>query len=552
LTRIPTGAPKSANIDAGNDSLCLLKMDATVTCYGDSSSGQFGYLLSSSSMLTNSKASDVSKISTGLSTTCAIDVFGSLTCWGDQVPTLPMGATFVDVSVGDNSACAVSSAKKVLCWGSNTAGQLGNNTTRSSLEMTEVALLNKSFSRVAVGYRHACAITEDGLAYCWGDNSRQQLGVVGVDSRIPVPVPGIGTATSVYSGDYHICVMQAGGSAFCWGDNSKKQINSSNINQLTPTSLVVVNPTATLALGPANTCILDTLKSLNCIGDNVKKQSPGLVAGSFNSIATGGNTVCAIKVDERVYCFGSADSSKLGLVNVDSASAIKMSDEAFVAVSVGAKHVCVINELGRISCWGSNTSGQLTSSFGFPKAYAEPTISVVGTKAVGESLKAVVFNSETKSTYTYLWKRASTSTGLAVNLTSQTAATYVLTGTDVGKFFALEVKQSKWGTTSSAYSTQLTSAISPPIRFLLTPAPSISGTIKAGRIISAKAGRWDSGAKLSYQWYRGQAAVKGSTKATYSLTTADVGKQIYVSVTATKTGLPKVTMKSVKTAKVVR
>lgn len=552
LTRIPTGASKSASIEAGANNLCLLKVDATVTCYGDTSSGQSGYLLSSKVPLTNATVSSGSIISTGLSTTCLISTSGNLQCWGDLVPVIAAGLTFTSVSVGDSSACAVSSTKKIFCWGSNTAGQLGNNTTRTSLEISEIYLVGANFSKVAVGYRHACAVTEDGLSYCWGDNSRQQLGFVGADSRIPKAVPGIGTAALVSSGDYHSCVIQNAGSVTCWGDNSKKQINSTNINLLTPTLLASELSITSVALGPANTCLLDINKGLRCIGDNAKKAAPGSVSGTYSSIATGGNTVCAIDTDEKAFCFGSADSSKLGEVIVDNSTPTKFSDELVSSVSVGSKHICVISKTGQLSCWGSNGSGQLASSFGFPSAFAVPSVSISGFKSVGESLRAVIVGSETKVSYTYLWKRASTLNSLVASLTSQTAFLYSLTGTDLAKYFAVEVKQSKWGTTSIGYSSPLTSAIGSPIRLLFTPVPIISGTTKAGRILTARAGRWDAGVKLTYQWYRGKTLIKGATKATFAVSTVDVGKQLYVAVTGSKSGVPKVVTKSAKTAKIIR
>lgn len=552
LTRIPTGAPKAVSLDAGSNNLCVLKLDAAVVCYGDSSSGQSGYLLSSSSPLTNAKLASASKFATGLNTTCTIDSLGYLQCWGELIPVVPVGLTFIAVAVGDSSACAVTSTKKVFCWGSNSAGQLGNNTTRSSLEISEIASASTSFTKVSVGYRHACASTEDGLAYCWGDNLRHQLGSIGADSRIPKAVPGIGTASAIFSGDYYNCVLQIGGSVTCWGDNSKKQINSSGTNLLAPTALILDNSISGIALGPANTCLLDVNKSLRCIGDNAKKASPGLVAGNYLEIATGGNTVCAINIDEKVFCFGSAQDSKLGVNTADTSAITKMSDEAFVRVSVGAQHVCAIDKTSKLSCWGSNASGQLTSSFGFPKAFADLSVLVSGNKAVGEVISATFSGQEAKVTYSYLWKRVSTTNGLASSLTSELGPDYLISGSDLGKFFAIEMKQSKWGTTSIGYLSQFTIAIGTPIRLLLTPVPTVSGTTKVGRILTARTGSWDSGVKLNYQWYRGKSAIKGAIKASYSLTSVDVGKQLYVAVTGSKSGVPKVITKSAKSVKIVR
>ena len=70
-----------------------------------------------------------------------------------------------------------------------------------------------------------------------------------------------------------------------------------------------------------------------------------------------------------------------------------------------------------------------------------------------------------------------------------------------------------------------------------TPKPTISGTAKVGKKLTAKAGTWKpSGVKLTYQWYRGSSKIAGATKKTYTLTKADKGKTVKVKVTGKKTG----------------
>jgi len=176
----------------------------------------------------------------------------------------------------------------------------------------------------------------------------------------------------------------------------------------------------------------------------------------------------------------------------------------------------------------------------------------MGTYALGETFTSFINGTENGATFSYLWTRAPSIDGSYSNLTSQTNSTYVSSGIDLGRFFIVEVKQSKWGITSTSYLSKPVGPVGPAIRLLLTPIPSISGVNKVSKFLIARPGRWDTGANLSYQWYRGSTAIKGATKANYQLGVKDVGKQIYVAVSGLKTGLPKVTMKSLKTAKVIR
>jgi hypothetical protein len=56
--------------------------------------------------------------------------------------------------------------------------------------------------------------------------------------------------------------------------------------------------------------------------------------------------------------------------------------------------------------------------------------------------------------------------------------------------------------------------------------------------------------KLTYQWYRGSAKIKGATKKAYTLKKADKGKRITVKVKGVKSGYGSVTKASKATAKV--
>ena len=55
---------------------------------------------------------------------------------------------------------------------------------------------------------------------------------------------------------------------------------------------------------------------------------------------------------------------------------------------------------------------------------------------------------------------------------------------------------------------------------------------------------------MSYQWYRGSKKIKGATKSKYKVTRADRGKKLRVKVTAKRSGAPKVSVWSARTAKV--
>lgn len=63
---------------------------------------------------------------------------------------------------------------------------------------------------------------------------------------------------------------------------------------------------------------------------------------------------------------------------------------------------------------------------------------------------------------------------------------------------------------------------------------SVSGTAKKGKTVRAKLSGWASGSKYSYQWYRNGKAIKGATKSSYKLASADRRKTVKLKVTAKK------------------
>jgi hypothetical protein len=75
--------------------------------------------------------------------------------------------------------------------------------------------------------------------------------------------------------------------------------------------------------------------------------------------------------------------------------------------------------------------------------------------------------------------------------------------------------------------------------------PTITGVARAGRTLTAHAGKWmPSGVRFAYQWYAGRSAIKGAKKATLKLSNAWVGKAITVRVTGTQGGYVSVVKRS--------
>jgi hypothetical protein len=84
----------------------------------------------------------ISRLAAGVSETCALTTTGRLFCWGAGVPVheivMPNRVAIRDLDLSSAHSCAVTLDGRGWCWGSNSFGQLGNGTRRSSSEPVEV------------------------------------------------------------------------------------------------------------------------------------------------------------------------------------------------------------------------------------------------------------------------------------------------------------------------------------------------------------------------------------------------------------------------------
>ena len=120
------------------------------------------------------------------------------------------------------------------------------------------------------------------------------------------------------------------------------------------------------------------------------------------------------------------------------------------------------------------------------------------------------------------------------DIAGATALTYKVAAADAGKLITFELTGSKAGYKTS-------SKVSAPIAignvFTATPTPKISGTVKVGKKLTAKAGTWGPApVTLKYQWKLNGKSITGATKSTYTLKKAQKGKSITVTVTGSKSG----------------
>lgn len=86
-----------------------------------------------------------------------------------------------------------------------------------------------------------------------------------------------------------------------------------------------------------------------------------------------------------------------------------------------------------------------------------------------------------------------------------------------------------------------------------TPVPEITGEVRNGETLTGHTGSWGPGeVTLSYRWLRDGQEIQGAVEETYALTQADVGHEIAVRVTGSKSGYEPVDQQSTPVGPVLR
>ncbi len=248
------------------------------------------------------------------------------------------------IVVGRAHACAIVTGGRIACWGDNTHGQCGLAGGAASVAPTLVGDSDfDGFEMIAAGSRHTCAARGAEL-YCWGDNSRGQVGPATPLAAGLAPtrfvLPPVVDSDSIEDvlhlalGDTHTCAffytenIVGNTWGICWGDNRFGQLGNREVSDTPGLRGFPANMSAVdeLRAGRNHTCAQgiyassgNNLTSAMCWGDNVHRQadpdpyldadvitSPVEVssrASTYRGVATGGDASCFVR-NQRIECWG--------------------------------------------------------------------------------------------------------------------------------------------------------------------------------------------------------------------------------------------------------
>ena len=200
--RVETGGLTFRRLIPGGSHTCGLTADGVAYCWGNNNSGQLGN--------------------------------------GTTGPTAPLDRVrgtlmFSQLSAGQDHTCGVADGK-AYCWGANQEGELGDG-TRINRTRPKAVTGGLTFKGVSASNQFSCGITSDDLAYCWGLNGVGQLGLgtTGGSHLVPTRVVG-GHSFSAFGGmisSRHACAVTPDQRAFCWGGNSSGQLGDGTLTNRT-------------------------------------------------------------------------------------------------------------------------------------------------------------------------------------------------------------------------------------------------------------------------------------------------------------------------------
>ena len=239
-------------------------------------------------------------------------------------PTEAASRRYTQIAAGGQHACAITAQGKAYCWGSNEFGQLGNDDATHTRSTTAVAVAEGyRFKSIASSTDTTCGLTSSGQAYCWGANNDGSLGFfsysgalgigdVGIThSDAPRAVVGSLRFKFVSAGTGFFCGLTTGSKLFCWGSNFGGQLGD---------------------------------------GTQIDRAAPVEVSGNlkYESVTTENWGTCAVGKPYAVYCWG---------YRVERLTPWKFESESrIVRLEATEGPACGLTRGGSLLCFDNNTT----------------------------------------------------------------------------------------------------------------------------------------------------------------------------------------------------
>lgn len=187
------------------------------------------------------------------------------------------------------------------------------------------------------------------------------------------------------------------------------------------------------------------------------------------------------------------------------------------------------HQLTLVATDGAGNQDTVSRSYTVTSVEAPPTPTISGTAKYWSLLTVDPGVWPPADTLSYRWLRDGTP------IKGATGSTYRPHAADIGHKLSVAVTGSRTGYAPFT-KTSAATAVVVPEQFRTSPRPTMTGTRKVGRKLTASTGRWSPAATFSYQWQRDGRPIARATGRSYALRAADRRHRIRVVVTATRSG----------------
>ncbi len=253
---LPSTSP-AKSISAGESHSVVALEDGTAYAWGANSVGQLGIGSTADSLVPLQVDAPTGvqfeSVSTGSTHTLAVTTSGNVYGWGSDdfgqvgnwfvtpeekyspVPVdIPGSPEIVEVSAGHTHSLARSATGAVFAWSFNHVGQLGQDP--SILPMTPLPVEaslpgGKQAVGISAGQDSSFAVSTDGAAYSWGDNTYGQLGnpFYGWFGYDPEEIEDLPEVAAMSAGDQHTLALTNAGSVEAWGQGDFGQLGRNSL-----------------------------------------------------------------------------------------------------------------------------------------------------------------------------------------------------------------------------------------------------------------------------------------------------------------------------------